>query len=133
MSTVYPLDPASPAAAHVRAALQERDRKLRSEMEATRTRGAGDPLRVSRESTDRGEEAEAQVENGINDAEVARDVAEVRAIGEALARLEAGQYGLCQDCEELIDERRLSAEPHAVRCTACQGRFEQARGRLSRA
>lgn len=129
MSIVYPLDPASPAAAHVRATLQARERKLRAEIEVTRGRSASDPLRVARESTDRGEEAEAEVENGINDAEVARDVAELRAIGEALARLEAGHYGQCRDCEELIDERRLAAEPHAVRCTACQGRFELARAR----
>ncbi|HNJ83417.1 MAG: TraR/DksA C4-type zinc finger protein [Piscinibacter sp.] len=125
MSTVYPLDPASPAAGQVRTLLQARERKLRAEVEATRTRGASDPLRVARESTDRGEEAEAEVENGINDAEVARDVAELRAIGEALARLEAGHYGQCRDCDELIDERRLAAEAFAVRCTACQGRFEQ--------
>jgi DnaK suppressor protein len=129
MSTVYPLDPASPAAAHVRTTLQARERKLRSEVEATRGRGASDPLRVARESTDRGEDAESEVENGINDAEVARDVGELRAIGEALARLEAGQYGQCRDCEELIDERRLAAEPFAVRCTACQARFELGRTR----
>ncbi len=127
MSTVYPLDPASPAAAHVRAALQARERKLRSEVAATRARGDADPLRVSREAVDRGEEAGAEVEQGLNDAEVARDMGEMRAISEALARLEAGRYGLCADCDELIDERRLAAEPHAVRCTACQGRAEQGR------
>jgi len=126
MSTVYPLDPASPAAAHVRAALREREARLRAEVDATRSRADADPLRVARESTDRGEEAEAQVENGISDAEVARDVGELRAIAEALARLEAGQYGQCKDCDELIDERRLAAEPFAVRCTTCQGRFELA-------
>lgn len=127
MSTVYPLDPASPAAAHVRAALQARERKLRSEVAATRARGDADPLRVSREAVDRGEEAGAEVEQGLNDAEVARDMGEMRAISEALARLEAGRYGQCPDCDELIDERRLAAEPHAVRCTACQGRAEQGR------
>lgn len=129
MSTVYPLDPASPAAAHVRAVLQERERRLRAEVEATRSRGASDPLRVAREATDRGEDAEAEVEGGLDDAEVARDLAELQAIGEALARLGAGRYGQCQDCEELIDERRLAAEPFAVRCTACQGRLELARAR----
>ncbi len=127
MSAVYPLDPASPAAAHVRATLQSRERELRSEVEATRARGDSDPLRVAREAVDRGEEAGAEVEQGLNDAEVARDLGELRAIAGALARLEAGRYGLCSDCDELIDERRLAAEPHAVRCTACQGRAEQGR------
>ncbi|MGD9831534.1 MAG: TraR/DksA family transcriptional regulator [Piscinibacter sp.] len=129
MSNSYPLDPRSAAAAQVRATLQERESRLRAEVEATRARGAGDPARVARESTDRGEDAESQVESGINDAEVARDVAELREIGEALARLDAGRYGLCKDCDEPIDTRRLAAEPFAIRCTACQGRFELANSR----
>ena len=79
-----------PAAGQVRTLLQARERKLRAEVEATRTRGASDPLRVARESTDRGEGSRAEVvENGINDAEVARDVAELCARSAALARLEA--------------------------------------------
>ena len=129
MATTYPLDPRSAAASQVRATLQERERKLRDEVEAIRSRTDGDPTRVAREAMDRQEEAETQVEHGINDAEVARDLAELREIGEALARLEAGRYGLCKDCEEAIDTRRLAAEPFAVRCTACQGRLEQLRAR----
>lgn len=129
MPTAYPLDPRSAAAAQVRATLQDREARLRAEVEATRARGAGDPTRVAREATDRGEDAESQVELGMNDAEVARDVAELREIGEALSRLDAGRYGLCKDCDEPIDERRLAAESFAIRCTACQGRFELARGR----
>lgn len=129
MSTIYPLEPRSAAASQVRATLQERERKLRAEVEATRSRNAGDPTRVSREAMDRIEEAESQVENGINDAEVSRDVAELREIGEALSRLDAGHYGLCKDCEEAIDVRRLAAEPFAVRCTACQSKLEQLRAR----
>jgi DnaK suppressor protein len=129
MPTAYPLEPRSAAAAQVRATLQQRETRLRAEVESTRARGAGDPGRVAREATDRGEDAESQVENGLNDAEVARDVAELREIGEALARLDAGRYGLCKDCDEPIDERRLAAEPFAIRCTACQGRLELARSR----
>lgn len=129
MPTTYPLDPRSAAAAQVRATLQDREARLRAEVEATRARGAGDPTRVAREATDRGEDAESQVEFGLNDAEVARDVAELREIGEALSRLDAGRYGMCKDCDEPIDERRLAAEPFAIRCTACQGRFELARSR----
>lgn len=129
MPTAYPLDPRSAAAAQVRSTLQQREARLQAEVEATRSRGASDPTRVAREATDRGEDAESQVESGLNDAEVARDLAELREIGEALARLDAGRYGLCKDCDEPIDERRLAAEPFAIRCTACQGRLELARNR----
>lgn len=126
MSHSYPLDPRSDAAAQVRSALQARQQGLRSEVDATRSRNAGAPGRVAREATDRSEDAEAQVAAGLDDAEVARDQAELNAIGEALSRLDAGRYGLCKDCDEAIDPRRLAAEPFAVRCTACQGRFELA-------
>jgi DnaK suppressor protein len=129
MSITYPLDPRSAAASQVRATLQERERRLRAEVDATRSRNDGDPTRVAREAMDRQEEAESQVENGINDAEVARDLAELREIGEALAQLDAGRYGLCKDCEEAIDSRRLAAEPFAVRCTDCQGKLELLRAR----
>jgi DnaK suppressor protein len=33
-------------------------------------------------------------------------------------------YGLCEDCEEEIDARRLAALPYATRCPACQAKAE---------
>jgi DnaK suppressor protein len=130
MSPTYPLDPRSAVAAQVRATLQDRERALRAEVEAARQVGRTDPAAVAREVRDREEEAEAQVSTGINDAEIGRDVAELREIGEALQRLDAGRYGQCKDCDELIDPRRLAAEPFAVRCTRCQGAREQAQRRI---
>ena len=50
-------------------------------------------------------------------------------IDEALARLDAGQYGLCFDCAGEIAERRLRALPFAVRCQACEERRERDHGR----
>ena len=38
----------------------------------------------------------------------------------ALARLQAGEYGVCHDCDEEIPEKRLRALPFATRCIACQ-------------
>jgi DnaK suppressor protein len=46
-------------------------------------------------------------------------------IDEALARLDAGTYGLCFDCECEISESRLRALPFAVRCQACEERRER--------
>jgi DnaK suppressor protein len=129
MPITYPLDPRSDAASQVRSVLQSRQQSLRGEVDATRSRNAGAPGRVSREATDRSADAEAQVESGLDDAEVARDQAELNAISEALNRLDAGRYGLCKDCDEAIDPRRLAAEPFAVRCTGCQSRFELAGAR----
>jgi DnaK suppressor protein len=54
------------------------------------------------------------------------EVAQAHAIGEldriaaALRRVDLGTYGLCDDCGEPIDERRLRALPATPFCTACQ-------------
>ncbi len=43
----------------------------------------------------------------------------------ALARMDAGSYGLCADCGQAIDPRRLAALPSARYCLADQARREQ--------
>lgn len=55
-----------------------------------------------------------------------RKANQYREIVAALARLDAGEYGICQDCEEEISPRRLDAVPQALRCIRCQNRFEKA-------
>lgn len=49
---------------------------------------------------------------------------EIERIDEALERVAAGVYGLCLDCEEPIDPRRLHALPHAALCAGCAARRE---------
>lgn len=53
------------------------------------------------------------------------ETAELGAFEEALARLDAGQYGECKDCGATIPEARLAAYPVALRCIACQTVFEK--------
>ncbi len=53
---------------------------------------------------------------------------EIQQIDAALARLEAGEYGLCADCEQEIDPRRLKALPYALLCAECASRRERAPG-----
>jgi len=55
------------------------------------------------------------------------ETAELGAFEEALARLDAGQYGECKDCGATIPEARLAAYPTALRCIACQTVFEKIR------
>ena len=47
-------------------------------------------------------------------------------IDDALARIEAGEYGLCEDCGEPIVPERLRALPRARRCVPCQQMRETA-------
>src|SRR5262245_41609817 len=41
-------------------------------------------------------------------------------IDEAVARIDAGTYGICMECEKRIEERRLVAVPWARRCFVCE-------------
>ena len=69
---------------------------------------------------DSGDEAAASLLRDITEAEVMRDVGEVRDIVAAEGRLATGRYGLCTDCEEPIRYKRLDAYPTAKRCFSCQ-------------
>jgi 3-hydroxybutyryl-CoA dehydrogenase len=42
----------------------------------------------------------------------------------ALARIHAGTYGQCTDCDATIPEARLNAAPEAARCMGCQEKTE---------
>ncbi len=50
--------------------------------------------------------------------------ANVKEILDAIARVDAGEYGVCVDCEEAISAKRLEAIPWAKRCIACQENFD---------
>ena len=50
---------------------------------------------------------------------------EILQIDAALARVDAGEYGICRDCGQEIDPRRLAALPYALLCTECASRTER--------
>jgi len=50
-----------------------------------------------------------------------RQVAEIDA---ALARIAAGEYGLCTDCDQPIERKRLEAVPFTLFCAECATRHE---------
>jgi DnaK suppressor protein len=64
--------------------------------------------------------AVATVSADLRALETTRDVVELRAIEAALARLKDGSYGYCCACGDAIDHARLTANPTATRCIACQ-------------
>ncbi len=49
----------------------------------------------------------------------------LRDVNEALLRIEHGEYGLCERCEEPIPEKRLRAVPWARFCVGCQDAVSQ--------
>lgn len=46
-------------------------------------------------------------------------------IDEALRKLDEGTYGICNDCGQDINEKRLNALPFAIYCIECQQRMEE--------
>jgi len=54
-----------------------------------------------------------------------RRVAMLRNIEAALKRIDDGTYGLCQDCDEPINPKRLEFDPTALRCVDCASKLEQ--------
>ena len=53
----------------------------------------------------------------------------LRDIGDALVRIDNRTYGVCTNCDEEINPRRLQAVPWAAMCVKCQELLEK--GQLS--
>ena len=54
-----------------------------------------------------------------------REGATLGEIQEALGRVTAGTFGLCEGCEESIPRARLNTVPHARFCVTCQRKTER--------
>ena len=74
---------------------------------------------------DAGDESVARMIAELDQAEVSRDVGELRRLDEARRRFDEGNYGHCADCGNDIDYRRLRVQPAAIRCVRCQERVER--------
>ena len=59
--------------------------------------------------------------NSFQDAEAE----EYKRIVLALQKINDGTYGICVDCNEPIQEKRLKSFPNAARCLICQEAFEE--------
>lgn len=49
---------------------------------------------------------------------------ELKAVHEALERIDQGTYGVCKSCGQNINEARLEVRPQALLCIACQSKNE---------
>jgi DnaK suppressor protein len=55
----------------------------------------------------------------------------LQQVEEAIARVGDGEFGVCQECDEAIQKKRLDAVPWARYCLSCQEAVD--RGRLQEA
>ena len=70
--------------------------------------------------SDDGDLADVAITDSMQAANLNRHRAALRAIKEALLRIDEGTYGTCEDCGEKIFIGRLNAVPFALRCVECQ-------------
>lgn len=64
--------------------------------------------------------AQAAEERELGDLAARRLVDRARRLRAALARVERGEYGICEECGEEIAKPRLAALPDVVTCLGCQ-------------
>ena len=74
---------------------------------------------------DPADEAVADMLADVGNAELSRDLAELRALEQARLRLATDAFGICADCGGEIPYARLSVQPAALRCVACQSLHEK--------
>ena len=66
-------------------------------------------------------------ENDRTQAVLAAAKVQLRAVQDALQRIEHGTYGTCADCGSAIPQGRLDARPEASRCVKCQAKRDRGR------
>ena len=69
-----------------------------------------------------GDESQA----AVDEAQAAHALNELIELAAARRRLEAQTYGLCTECGDAIDMRRLTAMPATAHCAGCQAALEHA-------
>ena len=96
--------------------------ELSEDVRKTRAERYGE---VAGEVPDHGDESVASLIADLDQAELSRDVDELRGLEAAHERIANGDYGVCVDCGRDIGFERLRAAPSAIRCIACQTLHEK--------
>jgi RNA polymerase-binding transcription factor DksA len=110
----------------LRRRILERWRALATELRGDAERARGEQYgELAGATHDTGDESVADLFADLDQAEMTRDLAELRDLEAARLRLSAGTYGVCADCGGEIGYERLRAKPAALRCIACQTRHEK--------
>jgi DnaK suppressor protein len=97
-----------------RGRLLDNSRSKLGEVEESGTDAGGD-------SADR---AAASLDRDILVDSAARETKEIRDIEAALAKIDAGTYGICDECATTIPMPRLEYMPNAQFCISCQEKLE---------
>lgn len=79
------------------------------------------PVELDQSSVGRLSRMDAMQQQAMAAAQSRRRAARARALEAAIRRIEADEFGWCEECGEEIPEGRLGIDPTAARCVACAG------------
>ena len=72
------------------------------------------------ELNDEGDHASVNNNSMVESAIVQQQEQELREIDVTLSKISAGDYGICEMCEDDIGFQRLKVKPHAIYCIDCR-------------
>jgi DnaK suppressor protein len=107
--------------------LRARLLQMRAELLTTddTARDAARPVTLDQSSVGRVSRMDAMQGQAMAVAAQQRRALQLRGIEAALARIDAGEFGICQSCGKDIDPRRLEFDPTAALCIACANALEK--------
>ncbi len=107
--------------------MRERLLQLRAELqaEAAAAEGSADIVELDQSTVGRLSRMDAMQAQAMAQASGLRREATLRRIAAALKRVDEGEYGVCLECGEPINQKRLEFDPTALLCIDCASRAEQ--------
>lgn len=107
---------------HFRQILEARRQEITTQAEKTKEKGiAFDPEDLPDEVDLASSEADQSLNLRLRD----RERILLRKIEKALKKIDDGNYGICEECEEEIGFKRLEARPVTDLCVRCKEEQEQ--------
>ena len=106
--------------------------KIRERLEAKMAEVAGNGGRrnelITEWSHDPMDQIQSRADLDLTVRFVNTDFKTQRAVAKALAVLEEGEYGICQECGDDINPKRLEAIPWTTVCVSCQVELDEMDG-----
>ena len=110
----------------VTAALAARRAELAAEIRGELERSGHEHFAdLAGEVADAGDASVADMLIDHDIAVIRRQVEELTQVETAQARIDAADFGECEECGAEIGVQRLLVVPHATRCIGCQGQHEK--------
>ena len=111
-------------AAEFEAAMRHQLQLLKDQLEETGTDQAAKTVELDQSRMGRLSRMDAMQAQAMAQASGRRRAMMLGRVTSALVRLERGEYGTCQACDEPIHHKRLEFDPAATLCIDCAERSE---------